>query len=438
MAGSRKIANVYAELSIKDSMSKGLKKARASLNSFGKGATIAAGVATAALTAAMAAGTKRALDLGGALSDVSAQTGINVASVMKLQRAYADGGIAISRMGGDVAKMQKAIVTASQGGNDPFASMGLSARDLLAMDPAAQFNAIGDAIMRITNPAERNAKAMEIFGKSGAKLMTVFGQFDNAAKDLGRMPEVAEKFAASFDRASDIIGNLPAKSDAFFVGFTSGIIGQLLPALEDVNQKDFTELGERLGNALGSALEGISDGMFWEAVSLKAAGSLQLGFQKAVAYGELVIADMMANALYKIGWTKQANETVLAMGKMAQSPPTGNQLLEDSKILFAELDKRQKRSKEQAAAEPPKPIVPPEVFPISVTPAIQSAPDIAEAVKMGRDWQSSSYDVNAYQRRGLSLDGTSVAGAESKQETLLSQIRDILKVMERNPAQAVF
>jgi hypothetical protein len=424
MAGSRKIANVYAELSIKDSMSKGLKKARASLNSFGKGATIAAGVATAALTAAMAAGTKRALDLGGALSDVSAQTGINVASVMKLQRAYADGGIAISRMGGDVAKMQKAIVTASQGGNDPFASMGLSARDLLAMDPAAQFNAIGDAIMRITNPAERNAKAMEIFGKSGAKLMTVFGQFDNAAKDLGRMPEVAEKFAASFDRASDIIGNLPAKSDAFFVGFTSGIIGQLLPNLEKLNELDFTELGEKIGNSLSYALEIVTDGSIWEIFALQAEKYIT-GIQTSPAMNGLAAT---INSILDFGATGEWNFAKYAEAGIAANDEIISEL--DAKIqeILNKAKNRSEGKKQAAASESPAPFVPP--------PTAVSA--IAEAVKMERDWQSSSYDVNAYQRRGLSLDGTSVAGAESKQETLLSQIRDILKVMERNPAQAVF
>jgi len=424
MAGSRKIANVYAELSIKDSMSKGLKKARASLNSFGKGATIAAGVATAALTAAMAAGTKRALDLGGALSDVSAQTGINVASVMKLQRAYADGGIAISRMGGDVAKMQKAIVTASQGGNDPFASMGLSARDLLAMDPAAQFNAIGDAIMSITNPAERNAKAMEIFGKSGAKLMTVFGQFDNAAKDLGRMPEVAERFAASFDRASDIIGNLPAKSDAFFVGFTSGIIGQLLPALEKLNEHDFTELGEKIGNSLSYALEIVTDGSIWEIFALQAEKYIT-GIQTSPAMNGLAAT---INSILDFGATGEWNFAKYAEAGIAANDEIISEL--DAKIqeILNKAKNRSEGKKQAAASESPAPFVPP--------PTVVSA--VAEAVKMDRDWQSSSYDVNAYQRRGLSLDGSSVAGAESKQETLLSQIRDILKVMERNPAGAVF
>ena len=61
----------------------------------------------------------------------------------------------------------------------------------------------------------------------------------------------------------------------------------------------------------------------------------------------------------------------------------------------------------------------------------------SRSADIGRNWESSSYEVNAYQRRGLSLDGGSMQQV-TKQETLLSQIRDILKSIERQPAGAVF
>jgi hypothetical protein len=109
MASSRKIGTVYAELAIQDKMAIGLKRARKQLNDFGGFAIKAGAVAAAATAAGLAAGTKRALDLGGRLSDVSAQTGIAVSDVMKLERAFTEGGLGADVMGSNVARMQKAI-----------------------------------------------------------------------------------------------------------------------------------------------------------------------------------------------------------------------------------------------------------------------------------------------------------------------------------------
>jgi len=271
MAGSRNIGSLYSELSLRDgNFTKGLKRAGANIGKFAKYSATALAASGAAIGAGLTAGTLKTLEATDSLVDLSNQTGIAVADTMKLQQAYKDGGRAADMMGKDVAKMQKSIVTAAQGGIDPFKGIGLSAKELLEMNPAAQFSAIGSAIMRIQNPAERTAKSLEIFGKGGLGMTTVFGGLEQAEKALGRMPELAQKFGAAMGEANDLIGHLPLKSDQFFMGFTAGVVGELLPNLKKIDNYDFSTLGENLGESLGIGLSFITDGTIWEAFTLHA------------------------------------------------------------------------------------------------------------------------------------------------------------------------
>ena len=90
---------------------------------------------------------------------------------------------------------------------------------------------------------------MDVFGRSGGELLTVFkgSSLADVNASLGRMPELMQRFSAEMERADTIMGRLPNKSDQFFTGFTAGIINQILPGLEKVNDTDFTDLGENLG-----------------------------------------------------------------------------------------------------------------------------------------------------------------------------------------------
>ncbi|RYD46591.1 MAG: hypothetical protein EOP83_29405 [Verrucomicrobiaceae bacterium] len=141
MAKSRSIGGIYAELSLRDGKFKaGMKAASVAIGRFAKASAkysaIGGGLATAAGTAALARGTLKTLDQVDALGDLSAQTGVAVADMMKLQRAYADGGRAADAAGKDIGKMQKTIYTAASGGKDPFASIGLNAAELLKLREA--------------------------------------------------------------------------------------------------------------------------------------------------------------------------------------------------------------------------------------------------------------------------------------------------------------
>ena len=400
---SRSIGSIYAELTLKDQMSKGLAKAQSSLSKFAAtsakwaGAGLAASVT--ATSAALIAGAKHTLGMTDELADMSSQTGIAISDMMLLQQAYKDGGRDAEMVGKDIGKMQKALVEASQGGNDPFAVLGLSVADLMSMNPAAQFEKIGAAIMRIENPAERTAKAMEIFGKGGMGLTTVFGTVDDAAKALGRMPELAERFGAAMGEANDLIGHLPMKSDQFFMGFTAGIIGELLPNLEKIDNFDFTTIGESLGKSLATGFQMITDGTLFELMELK--------FYKVFTGIEAALEDIFGDVSQK---------TIDNMDDMESAIERLNQKI---------ADKFQANS--DAAAG--KSYKPPIENPISTAPALPAVMPFSSAAS------GSPYGfTDEYMKRGLSLSQAPSA-MENKATTMVEVLRNIAAGLTRIEAK---
>jgi hypothetical protein len=317
--------------------------------------------------------------------------------------------------------MQKALVEASSGGNDPFAAIGLSASELMQMNPAQQFQQIGDAIMRIQNPAERTAKAMEIFGKGGMGLTTVFPGMEGAVKAMGKMPQLAKEFGAAMGEANDLIGHLPLKSDQFFMGFTSGIIGTLLPNLRKIDEYDFTQLGQNLGQSLATGFEMLKDGSLWEI--------FQLQGQKAIA---AINSSPALNSFYAgllsvwegitdgqgFDWDKSFEKYTQA-GIMANT-----ELIDDLQARIDELVANGKNkvsaSNSSVSNQANNPIAAPlvDIFKPTDSGSEIKGPERAT-------FQSSFTD---YQRRGLSSGIAPISENKvQKQIDLLQGIKDILK-----------
>jgi hypothetical protein len=209
----------------------------------------------------MAKGLKMAADLGGKLSDLAAQTGIASGALMVLERAFANNGIEASKVGATINKMQKAIVDATTRGGamaDTFAGLGLELDELGRMSPEDQFLAIQKAVAGITDPTKRAAVAMQIFGKSGGELLTLFantGAFENAGKFVGSQAEIMNRSAGVFDSISDKLGRIPDKLKGFFVGFLEPISGALDGILTKFESFDFAASGLRLGDSFMRAIE---------------------------------------------------------------------------------------------------------------------------------------------------------------------------------------
>ena len=230
----------------------------------------AAGVAGLALSYR---GLKDALDLGGRLSDVAANTGLTAGQAMVMERAFSDAGLSGEKLQGTITKMQKSIVEGRDGlmtYRRAFEGIGLSVDDLAGMAPAEQFKAIQAALSGMSDPAERSARAMQIFGRSGAELGALFsdsGAMSKAAESVGDQAAIMDKSAAAFDRSSDLLGGMGIKIQGFFVGMASSVNSVLLPVLEEMNKFDFAKIGEQVGTAVAMIVEAFGQNKIGEILS---------------------------------------------------------------------------------------------------------------------------------------------------------------------------
>jgi hypothetical protein len=228
---------------------------------------VAAGFAAAAAAAAgLAVGIKGALDLAGALSDLSSRTGVAAGELRILQEAFARNGLSAEKVGPSINKMQRALVEAGDGTGpaaEAFKMLGISVDGLRGMDASSQFAAIGQAINALPDPAARAAAAMQLFGRSGGEMLTLFansGAMAEAARSVGDQADILTRNANLFDQASDILGSVATKMQGFFVGVADTLVPALMPLLEAADGIDLSGLGQDLGNAIAFGLTVITSG----------------------------------------------------------------------------------------------------------------------------------------------------------------------------------
>lgn len=207
-----------------------------------------------ALTAATR-GFYSAMEAGGALIDLSAQTGVAVDKLMVLQAAFDQAGMSAGDVQPVIAKLQKSISEAATGNVDAaakFKTMGIAIKDIQGLSADEQLAAVGKAISKIENPAQRSAMAMEVFGKSGAKLLSVFsaGGLEDVQANIGNQAQLMLENAGLFDRATDVLGTAGSKIQGLFVGMASEIVPQIIDVVDSLNSIDLSGIGQAFGDGI--------------------------------------------------------------------------------------------------------------------------------------------------------------------------------------------
>ncbi len=247
----------------------------------------AAAVAGAGLTIAGAmAGIKNAIQLGGELSDLAAQTGETAGDILVLREAFMDAGLGAEMLPSSLALLSKALSGVSEDGQstkDVFAKLGLNIASLRGMGAAEQFETIGKAINKLPNQADKAAAAMKVFGKSGAPMLQLFSDpkgFETARAALGSMPNLVNATNAQFDAIGDSFGRLTTKIN----GLWMGILTAFIPVMERISgwldSIDLAGIGMKIGALFSVIAEMFGDGSLGELVS----AALIAGFQHAVNF----------------------------------------------------------------------------------------------------------------------------------------------------------
>jgi len=145
----------------------------------------------------------------------SKQTGASVEFLSSLKEAAEDVGVELGDVGTSIGKMQRKITEAAQKpGSDPMKAWLAT---LAGMRPEQQLAAIADRLSQISDPAERTAFAMEVFGKSGARMLPIlergaegFREMAAEARELGTQltgpqAKAAHEQWAAWDRLGDAL-----------------------------------------------------------------------------------------------------------------------------------------------------------------------------------------------------------------------------------------
>jgi len=237
----------FVELTLRDKIEQGLRRAQKRLQTFGASlravGTQLAAVGTAGLVgfAGMVAIFAKTAD---SLDKMSKRTGVSVEALSELGFAAEQSGSNLADVEQVVKRMQRSLVDAEDGGNeaaDAIKAMGLSAKDLLKLNPEDQLAAFADALAGIEDPTRRSALAQIALGKSATKLLPLLSggaagmnELRQQARDLGLTVTTAD--ASLGAKLTDTMNELrkSAKAVAFVIGaslapLVNGLAKRIIP-----------------------------------------------------------------------------------------------------------------------------------------------------------------------------------------------------------------
>lgn len=273
-----------------DSNNTELNKSKVNWGEFGEkaekaakaAATAIAAVVTAAAGAAVAIG-KMTIDAAASADEIltlSTQTGLSTEAIQKYQYAAELIDVPLETITGSMSKMTKNMATAKKGTGDAataFKALGISVTDQdgkLRNNQDVFAEAI-DALGKMENETQRDAYAMQIFGKSAQDLNPLIQGGAAALEEYGQRAE-----DAGLILSDDLLGGLGKLDDQIQIfkstlngaknSFATAFAGPMTEGLAQINgyierlttsfaEGGFSALAEELGTVLTDMLQALND-----------------------------------------------------------------------------------------------------------------------------------------------------------------------------------
>lgn len=308
-SGTIRAGRAYVEVGTDNAkLNAGLAAAHRQLKTFGNAVgmigTSMMGVG-AAILAPLAATTKLFASMGDGLGDMSKRTGISVESLSQLRYAAEQSGTSLEQVEVSVKRMQKSIAGVAdeaEGTTGKLDALGLVAKDLAGLGVEGQFKLIADRVSQISDPTERAAAALTVFGRSGTALLPMMqsgargiDELQAAAQRLGLT--ISTESAKQADEFSDTIGDLLAVSKAATFQLGSALAPTLKAVATDVlaaaqaastwiaSNREMVLTVAQVGAgalAIGAALKAVGVASSLAATGLTAMGTVMLALNVAM------------------------------------------------------------------------------------------------------------------------------------------------------------
>lgn len=258
-ANDIRAGRAYVEVYSKDNTMPGMRAIFNRLGSMsGAIARIGAMASGALTTGVAAAAVYKTIAHASSVKDIADRTGLGLEAVQELSYAAKMSATDMESLETGIKQMQKAIV----GGSKSLERLGLSAAELQGLSPDAQFARIADAVSQLSNPAEKTAIAIEIFGKAGTQLIPMLDlgaagleKMRNRARELGLVMTSEDILKA--DELSDALDELGMRWDALVRQVGTAFI----PAINEIADRiaDITPPLVAAAKAVAFFIDGISD-----------------------------------------------------------------------------------------------------------------------------------------------------------------------------------
>lgn len=220
------------------SFERGIDGVQARLSTFAKVAGVAAAGAVIGLATGMVAMTKASMDNIDALAKQARVAGVTVSQFQAMALVAEEAGVSSDALSRSLIKMQSNLVDLNKGAAAQvaaFGALGVSYSDLQKMDAAGQFELLAARISDISDPAQRTAAALDIFGKSGADALNMLGGYSTALADAAKYQRdlglaVSDVDAAQIEAANDAMG----RTSTAIAGLGTTLAVTFAPAIEGV------------------------------------------------------------------------------------------------------------------------------------------------------------------------------------------------------------
>jgi hypothetical protein len=193
--------------------------------------------------------------------------------------------------------MQKELAAAVQSGDaGVFGELGLELSELQSMAPDEQFRRMGQAIGGLSDPAEKTAAAMRIFGRSGGEMLSLFnnaGLFGQAAEEVGSQAEIMNRNAALFGDITDRMAVVGLKVQGFFVGVADSVAPVIEPLMRWFASQDLAAQGQAFGMAIATGITMLTDGTVGRTLLLMAQNA-GMAFNNLIVSGIEAAMDLVA------------------------------------------------------------------------------------------------------------------------------------------------
>jgi hypothetical protein len=209
-----------------------------------------AGIGVGVAVGFLGRATSEAIKFGDQVQKTALRTGLTTEAISELGFVAERGGTSLEAIVKAVQKVQRAAIDAGDGlltYTRAFDKLNINVSEFKQLAPDRQFEVVADRISKLENPTERTALSMQLLGRSGAELISVFsggvGEIRALRQEAVRLgvslsQDAADKAAG----AADAITNLQTS----IRGASLNLVSDMLPAI--------TKLAEGLQDVLIPAI----------------------------------------------------------------------------------------------------------------------------------------------------------------------------------------